>query len=162
MKLDSYNSDVFDLAAEELKCSKTEAEEFWKDMENLFRYGLPHSDTKGHSTEFRFRVRPIQGDIVAAIKEKMPEGWFKSQGNLYRCLLAAGCKSVLRLLSMEKSEWGELMRDLNTIARRARIDEFKKEMASLKGNIANGSMPPQERSKIIDLVSRIEQKIVEL
>ena len=95
MKLDPYDSDTFDLAAEELKCTKAEDEVFWKDMENLLRYGLPYSDAKGHSVEFRFRVRPIQGDIVAAIKEKMPEGWFKSQGNLYRCLLAGYIMSRL-------------------------------------------------------------------
>ena len=162
MKLDPHDSDTFDLAAEELKCVKAEEAEFWKDVENLFRYGLPQSDAKGHSTEFRFRARPIQGDILSGIREKMPEGWFKSQGSLYRCIMAAGCKCAFRLLGMEKGEWGEILRDLNTIARRTRIDEFKQEMATLKGSIANGDMPLQEKSKIIDLVSRLEQKIVNL
>lgn len=160
MKLDQYDSDVFDLAAEELKCLKQEDELFWEEIRNLFRYGVPSCDSKGHWTEFRIKVRPIQADIVAAIREKAPEGWFKTQGALYRCIVAAGCKTVFRLLGMESTEWGEILRDLNTLARRQRVDEFCKEMGILKGNIANGSMPPGEKAKVIDLIGRLERKIV--
>jgi hypothetical protein len=162
MKLENHDGDIFDLTEAELQLLKREQEKFWQSIQELVRYGVPAYDKKGHWTEVRVRVRPMQIDMVGAVREKMPDGWFKSQASLYRSIIAVGCKTMLKFLAMEKTQWDEILMGLNKIAKKQRLDEFKEEMSILKNDIANGNMDPSEKVKVIDIVSRLERKVMQM
>ena len=161
MKLTETETIKMDLVQEELDCIKQEDEEFWGGVRELLRYGIPSHDKQGHCVDFRCKVRPLQMDIISAIAEKMPPGWFKNQAYLKRSIIAVGCKVILRMIDMEKGEWHEILDGLNDIAKRVRMEEFKKDMATLKSNIIDcGTMPPQEQVKVVNLLARLEKKFL--
>jgi len=149
-----------DLISDELEAIKAEGEDFWGSIRDLLRYGIPSSDQRGHWTELRIKVRPIQADIIAGIRERMPEGWFKNQGSLYRSIVAVGCKTIFKFLDSEKGEWHEVLTGLGQISRQQRLEEFHEDMKNLKGKILNGSAPSNEKMKVVDLISRLEKKVV--
>jgi hypothetical protein len=148
--------DLLDLATEQIEND----EEFWKSIRELARYGVPAYDKKGHWTEIRVRVRPLQRDMVGAIKEKLPDNWYKNQAHLYRSILAVGCKTFLKLLNMEEDNWMKVLEGLNKIARQSRMEEFKAEMNTLKQDIINGSISSEEKVRVIDLVDKLEKRIL--
>ena len=139
--------------------SRRRGEDFWASVRDLLRYGIPSSDQRGHWTELRIKVRPIQADIIAGIRERMPEGWFKNQGSLYRSIVAVGCKAIFKFLDNEKGEWHEVLTGLGQISKQQRLEEFQEDMKNLKGKILNGSMPSNEKVKVVDLISRLERKV---
>jgi hypothetical protein len=161
MKLKEVEGTSIELAHEELESMKKSDEQFWQSIRELMRYGVPAYDLQGHWSEIRMKVRPLQVDMIAAVKEKMPEGWFKNMASLHRSIMAVGCKMVLRLMDMEKGEWHEILDGLNQIAKKARLEEFKKDMATLRGNIIDcNTIPPQEKVKVVDLMAKLEKKIL--
>lgn len=147
----------------ELGCLKQANEEFWQSIQELMRYGVPAYDQRGHWAEIRIKVRPLQVDMIAAIREKMPGGWFKHMTSLHRAIIAVGCKVFLHLVDQEKGEWHEILDGLNEMAKKVRLEEFKKEMASLRGNIIDcGTMPPQEKLQIIQQLDGMETRFTAL
>ena len=135
MKLKETQNTSIDLAQEELESMKQADEEFWKGIREMMRYGVPAYDQRGHWAEIRMKVRPLQVDMISAVREKMPEGWFKNMASLHRAIMAVGCKVILRLMSMEKEEWHEILNGLNQMAKKIRLEEFRKDMNTLRGNI---------------------------
>lgn len=162
MKLNAEKVDSLDVEKEELRDLHENSENFWKSVQDIARYGIPSCDSKGHFSEVRIRCRPNQTDIIAGIKERIPENWFKSQGALYRSILAVGCKAYFRVLDMEESEWNEVLMGLNMIAKRQRCLELRQEVATLKSSIVNGTMDSHEKSKVISMIDRLESKIMEM
>ena len=149
-----------DLVSDELEAIRQEGEDFWRSVRDLLRYGIPSSDQRGHWSELRVKIRPIQADIIAGIRERMPEGWYKNQGSLYRSIIAVGCKAIFKFLDHEKSQWHEVLVGLGQISKQQRLEEFQEDMKNLKGKILNGSMPSNEKVKVVDLISRLEKKVV--
>lgn len=162
MKLTEFEGKSMDLPQEELECMKQQDDEFWGSIRELIRYGVPSYDKNGHWAEIRVRVRPLQLDMISAIKEKMPEGWFKNSASLYRSIVAVGCKTILRTINMERTEWDEILESLNHIAKKTRKEKFKEEVSSLRSDIAGSAMPTHEKVKIVDLVTKLEKRIMGL
>ena len=148
--------DLLDLATEQMEND----EEFWNSIRNLARFGVPAYDKKGHWTEIRVRVRPLQRDMIGAIREKLPDNWYKSQAQLYRSIIAVGCKTFLKLLNMGDDNWLEVLEGLNKIARQNRMEEFKAEMSTLKQDIVKGTLNSEEKVKVIDLVEKLEKRVL--
>ena len=149
-----------DFISDELEAIRQEGEDFWGSVRELLRYGIPSRDQRGHWSELRVKIRPIQADIIAGIRERMPEGWYKNQGSLYRSIIAVGCKAIFKFLDNEKSQWHEVLVGLGQISKQQRLEEFQVDMKNLKGKILSGSMPPNEKVKVVDLISRLEKKVV--
>jgi hypothetical protein len=161
MKLEKIEGASMDLMQEELEFIKKSDGEFWQGVQELMRYGVPAYDQQGHWAEIRMKVRPLQVDMIAAVKEKMPEGWFKNNAALHRSIIAVGCKVILRLMNMEKGEWTEILDGLNQMAKKVRLEEFKKDIAALRGNIIDcTTISPQEKVKVVDLMTKLEKKIL--
>jgi hypothetical protein len=156
-KIDSLN-----LVSEELEFIKREDSEFWVDIRGLMKYGIPAYDGKGHFIELRIKVRPMQMDMISAIRERTPDGWFKSQAALCRSILAVGCKVYLKALGDEKSKWHGVLMGLNQLAKKQRLDEFRNDVESLITDITKGSMPPHEKVKIIDTITELRDKMFEM
>ena len=159
MKLERQGIDSITLKEEQTQESLGEDAPFWDSIRSLVRYGVPAYDKRGHWTEIRIRVRPMQVDMIAAVREKVPENWFKTQASLYRSIVAVGCRTLLKFLDMDKGEWNDVLMGLNQIAKLNRLEDFKQEMAGLKNDLANGPIPAQERVNLIELVSKLEQKL---
>jgi hypothetical protein len=155
-KQETESIDLLDLATEQIEND----DEFWNSIRELARFGVPAYDKKGHWTEIRVRVRPLQRDMVGAIREKLPDNWYKSQAQLYRSIIAVGCKTFLKLLNMGEDDWMVVLEGLNKIARQTRMEEFKAEMSILKQDIVNGTMESDEKVKVIDLVEKLQKRIV--
>ena len=149
MKLKHEDIDSLDL-------NELSDEEFWQTIRGLMRYGIPAYDGKGHSSDLRIKCRPLQIDMISAIRERCPEGWYKSQAALIRSLIAIGCKVAFKMLSLEDSQWNDVLLGLNRIAKSHRLEEFRKDTESLKDDIAKGPLPPQEKLKLLDTVSRLQ------
>jgi len=163
MKLKETQKASIDLVQEELDSIKEANEEFWHSIQELIRYGVPGHDQKGHWAEIRMKVRPLQTDLIGAVKEKMPEGWFKNMASLNRAIMAVGCKVVLRLMSMHKGEWHEILDGLNKMAKKARLEEFKNDMAILRGNIIEcNKMAPEEKLRLVEQLGGMEKRFMEL
>ena len=161
MELKEHEGDGIDLSQGDPEYVRQADEQFWQSIRELTRYGVPAHDTQGHWAEIRLKVRPLQVDMIAAVKEKMPEGWFKNNAALHRSIIAVGCKVILRLVNMETGEWNEILDGLNHMAKKVRLEEFKKDMATLRGNIIDCStIPPQEKVKVVDLMTKLEKKIL--
>ena len=158
MKLESQKDKSIDLVSEELEFLKQSEQEFWNSMRDYLHYGVPACDQKGHWMEIRTRVRPIQIDLISHIKEKLPEGWFKNQGSLYRSIIAVGCKSIFKILELDKSEWNDILCQLNLMAKVQRKEEFRQESSLLKAKILNSSVPLKEKNEQINLICRLEEK----
>jgi hypothetical protein len=137
-------------------------EKFWHEVGDFLRYGIPAHDNRGHSSEIRFRVRPVQLDIIGSIREKMPENLFKTHAALYRGLLAVGCKTSLEYLkkydpvsSIETVD--RLIEGLNKISKKERLKELEKDIEGAQHNILRSSM--EDKSKIIDLLDRMKENV---
>jgi len=94
-KIDSLN-----LVSEELEFIKQEDSEFWEDIRGLMKYGIPAYDQQGHLW-IQDQGSAMQIDMISAIREQIPEGWFKSQAALGRSVLAVGCKVYLKFLGID-------------------------------------------------------------
>lgn len=161
MELKEVEGTSMELVQEELEYIKKNDEEFWEGIREFLKYGVPAYDKQGHWSDFRVKVRPLQMDMIAAVKEKMPEGWFKNSSSLHRSIIAVGCKVILRLVNMETGEWHEILDGLNQMAKKARLEEFKKDMATLRGNIIDcGTMAPAEKVKVVDLMAKLEKRFM--
>ena len=161
MKLEEFKEESINLPQDELDFMKHEDERFWQEIRELLKFGVPACDKQGHWSDFRVKVRPLQMDMIAAVKEKMPEGWFKNSSSLHRSIIAVGCKVILKLMKMETGEWHEILDGLNHMAKKARLEEFKKDMAILRGNIIDCStIPSQEKVKVVDLMAKLEKKFL--
>lgn len=161
MELKEHDGDCIDLSEEDFAQMSPAEQQFWNSIRELTRYGVPSHDKQGHWADIRVKVRPLQVDMIAAVKEKMPEGWFKNNAALHRSIIAVGCKVILRLVNMEKGEWSEILDGLNQMAKKVRMEEFKKDIAALRGNIIDCStISPQEKVKVVDLMAKLEKKIL--
>src|SRR5512139_2628145 len=145
MKLKNENIEFLDL-------KEQSDEEFWQSLRDLMRYGIPAYDGKGHYVDLRVKVRPLQIDMISAIREKMPDGWYKSQAALVRALIAIGCKVAFKVLKQEDSEWGDVLNGLNRIAKQHRLDEFKRDTEALKDSIVKGDLKPQEKLRLLNTI----------
>ena len=160
MKFEKFDKEWFDLKDEELEFLKKDDEEFHQDMVNLMRFGIPAYDKNGHFADLRFKVRPMQVDLISSIREKCPEGWFKNQASLCRSIMAVGCKVYLKVLGLQGSEFDRILMGLNSIAKKQRLEEFKRDVESLRADITKGSMPPEEKLRIIEAINTFEEKML--
>ena len=138
--------------------------EFWADVRKLMRYGIPAYDGKGHYVDLRIKVRPLQTDMISAIREKCPDGWYKSQAALCRSIIAVGCKVFLKVLGKEDkqiSQWIEVLTGLNEIAKKQRLDEFKREVEDLRGSIVKGNLQPEEKLDLLNTVDKLEETFLQ-
>jgi hypothetical protein len=140
-------------------------EKFWLDIGGYLLHGIPAHDKKGHSAEIRFRVRPLQLDIIGRIKEKLPEGWYKNRASLVRNLLAVGCKVTLAYLKNRDDgnkydhfdKIDQLLKDMNRIAKFDRLDELKRDIFTLQQNILAGGQ--QNKAEIINLLDKLKEEV---
>ncbi len=153
MKLKQEEVDFMDLTHQS-------DEEFWQSLRDLMRFGVPAYDGKGHFADLRVKVRPLQIDMISAIREKMPDGWFKNQAALIRVLIAIGCKVAFKMLNQKDSEWADILDGLNKIAKQHRLDEFKRDMEALKDSVIKDSIEPQEKLRLIKTIDTLEKSFV--
>ena len=146
---------------ESLDLTQQSDDEFWQSLRDLMRYGIPAYDGKGHSVDVRVKVRPLQIDMIGAIREKCPDGWYKSQAALIRSIIAIGCKVFFKMLSQEDSQWVEVLNGLNKIAKKQRLDEFKRETESLKNSVVNGGLQPEEKVKMLSTIDDLEKTVLQ-
>ena len=131
-------------------------------LEQLKKYGLfgiPKEDKKGHTGHISVRVQPLQMDLVEGIKEKIP-GWYKSNSQLYRAVIAAGTFVVLCLVDKDENvnELKGILKDLNFIEKLYRIEDLEKQMKEIKRRFDEGDVTDKEKGKVINLLERIERK----
>ncbi len=164
MKIKKERIHSMDLVSEELEAIKAEGEDFWRSVQDLLRYGIPSCDQKGHNVDFRVKIRPIQADIIAGIRERLPEGWFKNNGSLFRSIIAIGCKTIFKFLENKAGEWDEwveVLNGLNMISKQQRLNEFHDDVKNLKSKVLAASISSAEKVKVVDLLSRLEKKMME-
>ena len=53
--------------------------------------GAPPSDKRGHSDRVQAKVHPVQVILLESLRSKAPKGWWASQSEQVRSLLALGC-----------------------------------------------------------------------
>jgi len=164
MKLDPEIEDFLDLEAEQ---EHQKQQEFWDKVQEFLRYGVPSTDKKGHRSELRICVRPFQVDIINSIREKMPDGWFKSQASLVRSLIAVGCFVSLNYLEEKYSsrgcvdvDWKEILGSLNRISKTQRLKEFVIETRVLENDIANLDIDTSEKVKTIDNIRKLRKNFL--
>ena len=141
-------------------------EKFWLDIGEYLLHGIPAHDKRGHSSEIRFRVRPLQLDIIGNIKEKMPEGWYKNRASLVRNILAVGCKVTLEYLKRHEEvaqadhfdKIDQLLKDMNRIAKYDRLDELKRDIFTLQQNILQGDQ--KNKAEIINLLDKLKDEVI--
>jgi len=138
-------------------------QEFWRDVERYVTHGVPAADEKGHWLEIRVRVRPNQMDLITALREKHPPGFYKSQADLIRALLSAGCKTHFELFKRKKSaKWGELeqiLDGLNIIGKQHRLQELKTDVRKAMNAAVSSPSTPEDRAKVINLLSELDKKV---
>lgn len=135
-------------------------EKFWSDIDNYLRFGIPAHDKRGHSAEVRFRVRPVQLDIVGRIREQLPENLFKSNAALYRSLLVVGCKCALESLKRRgeaTDDIGVLIEGLNRLSREIRLGELEKDIEHAQQGILRSDI--QDKSNVIELLDKMKQDV---
>jgi hypothetical protein len=166
MRLKDTNQDSIDLLQEELEHLKEQDEKFWQDIEKFIIHSVPGSDKKGHWVEVRVRVRPSQLDLITAVREKHPPRMYKSQAELVRSLIASGTKCHFEFFKRKKSKrWKELeeiLTNLNILGRQHRLQELKQDVKNAMNDLVNGSYGPDEKAKVIDLLSQYEKKLSSL
>lgn len=155
MKLKTEEIEFLDLTRES-------DEEFWQSLRDLMRFGVPAYDGKGHYVDLRVKVRPLQIDMISAIREKCPDGWYKSQAALCRSIVAIGCKVFFKMLNQEDSQWVELLNGLNRIARKQRLEEFKRETEALKDSIVKGDLRPKEKLRLLSSIDKLEETLLRM
>nr|BDD44334.1 hypothetical protein 10 [Desulfobacterales bacterium] len=137
-------------------------EKFWHDVGSYLRFGIPAHDKRGHSSEVRFRVRPVQLDIVGKIRDQMPENSYKTNAALYRGLLAVGCKCALEYLKKEKTDsavkaMDKLIEGLNKLSKQSRLQELEKDIESAQQDVLRGSL--EDKTNIIELLDRMKKDV---
>lgn len=95
-------------------------------------YGLTAYDKKGHTTELRFKIRPIARDMIGQVASKLPDGYFKTAAHLYRGIFAVGCAVALDHIKKNTDHdittVTKIFDYLNDEARNERIDEIESEL----------------------------------
>ena len=156
----------FDTGKDELNIIDFEEkrnDKFWQDVSELIAHGLPAYDKKGHSTELRFRVRPVQREIFGSIINRFQDGFFRSQASFYRCIIAVGCKTVLEYLKrtkgMEISEIEAGLRGLNMMARQERFEELESDLKSFQQSIvqSNSAKKGEKIEKLDDILDKLSK-----
>ena len=165
MKLKDTGKKYVDVL-EDLEEAYEQEQEFWRNVEKYILHGVKGKDEKGHWVEIRCRVRPIQMDLITAVREKHPPGKYKSQAQLVRSLLSTGTYTHFeyfkRTKSMKFKAEEEILTSLNVLGRKHRLDELRKDIRKAMNITVNGSDSSEEKSKVIDLLGKIEQKIANL
>lgn len=134
------------------------AEKFWSDIGNFLQFGIPAHDKRGHSAEVRFRVRPVQLDIIGKVREQMPEGLFKTNAALYRSLLVVGCKCALEYLKRSHhatDDIGDLIEGLNRLSKQIRLDELEKDIEQAQRDILRSNI--SDRGNIVLLLDKMKE-----
>jgi len=97
------------------------------------RYGVAAMDSKhGHSAKLQCRATPIQADMLQALREKAPNGYWKTQSDQLRSIIAVGTYVSMRVLK-EVEHIPHLAREfqvldtINMISRRVREQELEVE-----------------------------------
>jgi hypothetical protein len=164
MKLDKIGvkSNSLDLMQTLEECYEDE-QKFWKKAEDYILHGVPGSDERGHWLEIRVRVRPSQIDLIGAVRDKHPPGMYKSQADLIRSLIAAGTHTHFEYFKRKKSmKWEELeeiLISLNILGKKHRLEELRRDVKKAMNIAVNGSNDPAEKSKVIDILSKLDKKI---
>lgn len=142
----------YNTGKEELKIidfQEKQDETLWEKVERHLKWGLTARDKKGHSTEFRFRMRPVTRDMVGEIQSNMPDGFYKTQSHLYRAIFSIGC--IVALHHIRKKGKKDLKKIeaifdfMNMVAREERVEDIKRDAAKLKMEVMeNGHSSSEE------------------
>jgi hypothetical protein len=127
--------------------------------------GIPTTDRFGHSGVIKFKVRPIQIDIITGLKERMPDGWFSNQSQLFRGIMAAGCFTLIKLLKEDEQlnrreqvrEYEGILESLNKIQKAARLNDLKEEIQEWELRVLRSRM--EDKSKVVNLLDEWKKKI---
>ena len=108
---------------------------------NYLRFGVPASDAKhGHHVRLQCKVTPIQADILASLREKAPNGYWKNQSDLMRSLVSLGAFVALKALNDAEHITGlnkefKLLDMVNLISRETRELELAVQTRKAINNI---------------------------
>lgn len=135
-------------------------------LEQLKKYGLfgiPKEDRKGHTAHISLRVQPLQVDKIEAIKEKIP-GWYKSNSELYRAVMAAGTFVVLCLADREYDveTLKGILKDMNFIAMSQKLRDMKRQVADLRKAEFESESTPEEKGQTLKVLKLIENRLTEI
>ena len=127
------------------------------------RWGLTASDKAGHTTEIRFRTKPVVRNMVGEIQSRLPEGYFKTQSHLYRAVFSIGCIVAIEHIKNHGDTTCEKLEAvfdvLNHIAWQEQIEDIKKEAKSIKMKAIDHENPEllQQSKKIDKMVESLEK-----
>jgi len=120
-------------------------ETIWEKVARYLTFGLTAYDKKGHTTEIRFKIKPIGRDMVNQVQAALPDGYFKTQAHLYRGVFAAGCIVALHHIKQKNSKDMDAVEGifnfLNMVAREERIEEIKSEIKEYKVKLLEEDSP---------------------
>lgn len=127
------------------------------------RNGIATTDRNGHQAKVNFRCTPVQVDILESIKQKAPKGYWKTQSDLLRSIVAIGCFVTLKYLnsfegivSLEKEF--KLLDLINMIAKKARENDLH---AEARKTIYNYNLSHSDH-EFIDRTIEELQKVVNM
>jgi len=149
------NKDDKDVSGE-FKFTKVEL----KKMKEYILHGVPAKDGKGaHPYFFNVRIRETQSDLIHGIKEKLP-GWWKSNADLQRSIVAAGTYLVLCFINKTAKidDLIEILDDMNFLSKHTRLKDLKNDIQQLKLNAVNSDMPTELKTKTLSFIDTIEKK----
>ena len=152
MKINKDDKDV----SGEFKFTKTEL----RKMGEYILYGVPAKDGKGtHPYFFNCRIRENQADLIHGLKEKLP-GWWKSNADLQRSIVAAGTYTALCLASRttKVDDLMEILSDMNFLAKHERLKNLKEDIDQFRLDAINSDMSPKLKTATLDFINAIEKK----
>lgn len=93
------------------------------------RNGIATTDKNGHQAKLQVRCIPVQADILESIRSKAPKGFWKTQSDLLRSIIAVGCFVTLKFLNeaegiRELEKEFKLLDLLNMIGKKTRENDL--------------------------------------
>lgn len=152
MKINKDDKDV----SGEFKFTKVEL----RKMGEYILHGVPAKDGKGaHPYFFNCRIRENQADLIYGLREKLP-GWWKSNADLQRSIVAAGTYLVLCFINKTAKidDLIEILDDMNFLSKHTRLKDLKNDIQQLKLNAVNSDMPTELKTKTLSFIDTIEKK----
>ena len=152
MKVNKDDKDV----SGEFKFTKIEL----KKMREYILHGVPAKDGKGtHPYFFNCRIRENQADLIYGLREKLP-GWWKSNADLQRSIVAAGTYVTLCLAgkTAKIDDLVEILDDMNFLAKHQRLKDLKEDLQKFRLNAVNSDMDPRLKSSTLNFINAIEKK----
>jgi len=149
------NKDDKDVSGE-FKFTKVEL----RKMGEYILHGVPAKDGKGaHPYFFNCRIRENQADLIYGLREKLP-GWWKSNADLQRSIVAAGTYATLCLAgkTAKVDDLVEILDDMNFLAKHKRLKDLKEDLQEFRLNAMNSDMDPKLKSSTLKFINAIEKK----